>query len=110
MFGSELRRMRLDAGLSQDDLGRRAGYNGPSISRLESGDRMLSSLAKLKDIATVLGVKRGNKLIRAIVEDIELEDVVPIALDLDAMMTDPEVSDVRKRAIARSVRVMLGVR
>jgi transcriptional regulator with XRE-family HTH domain len=38
-FGSELRRARSRAGLSQDQLGHRLGYSGAQVGKVETGER-----------------------------------------------------------------------
>jgi transcriptional regulator with XRE-family HTH domain len=38
-FGAELRRWRMAAGLSQDQLGQRLGYSGAQVGKVETGDR-----------------------------------------------------------------------
>jgi transcriptional regulator with XRE-family HTH domain len=51
-FGEALRQARLGAGLSQNELGRRAGINPGTINRLETGEReptgreMIAALAE----------------------------------------------------------------
>jgi transcriptional regulator with XRE-family HTH domain len=41
-FGAELRRARLAAGLSMDELGRDIHYSGAQVGRVENGDRLAS--------------------------------------------------------------------
>jgi transcriptional regulator with XRE-family HTH domain len=38
-FGAELRRARVAAGLSQDQLGQRLGYSGAQVGKVEMGER-----------------------------------------------------------------------
>lgn len=38
-FGAELRRARMAAGLSQEQLGQRVGYSGALVGKVETGDR-----------------------------------------------------------------------
>jgi transcriptional regulator with XRE-family HTH domain len=38
-FGAELRRIRMEAGLSQEQLGQRIGYSGTLIGKVEIGER-----------------------------------------------------------------------
>jgi len=38
-FGAELRRARMAAGLSQEQLGQRVGYSGEQVAKAETGDR-----------------------------------------------------------------------
>lgn len=38
-FGAELRRIRMEAGLSQEQLGQRIGYSGTLIGKVEIGQR-----------------------------------------------------------------------
>lgn len=50
-FGANLRRIRLDAGLTQMELSNRSGLDMAEISRLESGvrDVRLSTIVRLAD-------------------------------------------------------------
>jgi transcriptional regulator with XRE-family HTH domain len=50
-FGANLRRLRLDAGLTQMELSNRSGLDMAEISRLETGlrDVRLSTIARLAD-------------------------------------------------------------
>ena len=41
-FGAELRRFRVEAGLSQEQLGQRIGYSGTMIGKIETGERATS--------------------------------------------------------------------
>ncbi len=38
-YGAELRRARMEAGLSQDQLGQRIGYSGTMVGKIETGER-----------------------------------------------------------------------
>jgi transcriptional regulator with XRE-family HTH domain len=38
-FGAELRRLRVEAGLSQEVLGQRIGYSGTMVGKIETGER-----------------------------------------------------------------------
>ena len=59
-MGAEIRRLRIDAGLSQRRLGELAGLDHAFLSRIERGDRE-PSLAVLVAVATALG---GNLNLR----------------------------------------------
>lgn len=50
-FGGNLRRLRLDAGLTQMELSNRSGLDMAEISRLETGlrDVRLSTIVRLAD-------------------------------------------------------------
>jgi transcriptional regulator with XRE-family HTH domain len=52
--GSVLRLARRAHGWNQTELGRRAGYTQSGISRLESGNRKITDVGKLRHLATVL--------------------------------------------------------
>jgi transcriptional regulator with XRE-family HTH domain len=41
-FGAELRRWRMSAGLSQEQLGQRVGYSAAQVGKVETGDRASS--------------------------------------------------------------------
>lgn len=60
-LGSRVRAVRVELGLTQEDLGDRAGMAAESVSRLESG-RLNLSLIKLEGIAGALGVSVGDLL------------------------------------------------
>ena len=51
-----LRRIRLDAGLRQEDLAQRLGKPQPYVSRYESGERRLDIL-ELREVCLALRVK-----------------------------------------------------
>ncbi|MBX3125539.1 MAG: helix-turn-helix domain-containing protein [Polyangiaceae bacterium] len=60
-LGSRVRAVRVELGLTQEDLGDRAGVAAESISRLEAG-RMNLSVVKLEGIAAALGVSVADLL------------------------------------------------
>lgn len=53
-IATEIRRVRVDAGLTQGELARRAGTTQSALSRMESG-RVLPSIASLANIAEATG-------------------------------------------------------
>lgn len=53
--GVEIRRARIEAGLSQSELAKILGTQQPAISRLEAG-RALPSFRTLDEIARALGM------------------------------------------------------
>ncbi len=53
-FGEALRRARLAAGLSQNELGRRAGINPGTINRLETGEREPTGREQVVALAAAL--------------------------------------------------------
>src|SRR5262249_13162166 len=55
-FGSELRRLRLHAGLSQEALAERAGLSAASIAAYERGRRQRPYVNTLAALATALGL------------------------------------------------------
>lgn len=59
-FGPLLRRLRVDAGLSQPRLGRACGLNPTFISRLESGERT-PRRDSLAAIITALGISPDQR-------------------------------------------------
>lgn len=58
-FAENLRRLRNDAGISQEELGSRAGIQMADISRYESGNRdaRITTVARLADALGVHIVK-----------------------------------------------------
>ena len=60
-LGSRVRAVRVELGLTQEDLADRAGIAAESVSRLESG-RLNLSVVKLEGIAAALGVSVGELL------------------------------------------------
>ena len=50
-------RLRIEAGMTQKDLARKAGTSQPSIARLESGSYHNLSLSFLRRVGTALHVK-----------------------------------------------------
>lgn len=55
-FGEALRRARQAAGLSQNELGRRAGINPGTINRLETGERGPTGREQVAALAEALGL------------------------------------------------------
>jgi transcriptional regulator with XRE-family HTH domain len=55
-FGAVLRQVRQSKGLTQQQVGRLAGYSAATISRFETGVRRLADVATLRHLATVLEV------------------------------------------------------
>jgi transcriptional regulator with XRE-family HTH domain len=53
-LASCLRQRRLDAGVTQRELGERIGFAQPAIARIESG-RALPTISTLQRMATALG-------------------------------------------------------
>lgn len=62
-IGLRVRELRLQAGITQARLGELAGAHANTITQLEVGGLENISLAKLDDIATILG-ERVDVLIR----------------------------------------------
>lgn len=60
-FGERLRRERLAAGLSQNELGRRAGINPGTINRLEAGERAPTGQEQVLALAAALGLPPGRR-------------------------------------------------
>lgn len=56
MFGSNLKKLREDAGLSQEQLGEVIGVSKSTIGMYEQGKRMPNTNTILKDIASYFGV------------------------------------------------------
>jgi transcriptional regulator with XRE-family HTH domain len=60
-FGQQLRRFRLQSGLTQEQLARRVGLSRTSITNLENGVQHVS-LHHLFDLARAVGVSAGELL------------------------------------------------
>lgn len=61
MIGKRLAELREQAGLSQEDLGVRAGLHGMSISKIERGV-VQPKLATVNALARALGLEPGELL------------------------------------------------
>jgi transcriptional regulator with XRE-family HTH domain len=82
-FGEALRRARLTAGLSQNELGRRAKVNPGTINRLEAGEREPTGREQVEALAIGLDLAPAE-ITRLIVA----AGFVPLAMErLD--VTDP---------------------
>lgn len=55
-LGKLVRQARLNAGLTQTQLGRRIGYSHASISRLENGKQSLRDTGLLRSLSAALGL------------------------------------------------------
>jgi transcriptional regulator with XRE-family HTH domain len=64
-FGAELRRTRMEAGLSQEQLGQRIGYSGTLIGKVEIGER-----APSEDLAGRCDEALGTKGLLARIYDL----------------------------------------
>jgi transcriptional regulator with XRE-family HTH domain len=64
-FGAELRRTRMEAGLSQEQLGQRIGYSGTLIGKIEIGQR-----APSEDLAARCDEALGTKGLLARIYDL----------------------------------------
>lgn len=62
-FGSVLRRLRSEAGLTQESLGAKSRLHRNYVGMLERGERV-PSLATLESLARVLGL-RPHELVKA---------------------------------------------
>jgi transcriptional regulator with XRE-family HTH domain len=60
-FGERLRRERVAAGLSQNELGRRAGVNPGTINRLETGERAPTGRDQALALAEALGLPPAGR-------------------------------------------------
>lgn len=58
-FGGQLRRLRLDAGLTQEELGEAIGLNQQRISMYERGLHLPEREEVIIDLANALGVSPG---------------------------------------------------
>lgn len=61
VFGAALRRRRIAAGLSQEELAERAGLSVRGISDLERGARTTPRLATLRMLADALGLDDAGR-------------------------------------------------
>lgn len=55
-LGQVVRKARLAAGLTQEQLGRRVGYSHASISRMEKGRQPLRDVEVLRALSKALGI------------------------------------------------------
>jgi transcriptional regulator with XRE-family HTH domain len=58
-FGANLRKIRLDNGISQEDLADRAGLHRTYLSSVERGERNVT-LATVEKLAKALGVSMSK--------------------------------------------------
>jgi transcriptional regulator with XRE-family HTH domain len=58
-LGEELRHARLEAGLSQSDVGRTVGVSGTHVGRLERGEVQGASVDIIARLCAVLGMRLG---------------------------------------------------
>jgi transcriptional regulator with XRE-family HTH domain len=68
VFGSELRRDRIKAGLTQEGLASRAGLHRTHISLLERGKR-IPNLGTVIEISEALGME-PDELVRRVVDSV----------------------------------------
>jgi transcriptional regulator with XRE-family HTH domain len=61
-LGMTLKKLRMEAGLTQEELAKKGGVTYAYISMLESGAKTNPSLALLKKLAKALKVKVGELL------------------------------------------------
>jgi len=61
-LGDMLKKLRVERGLTQEQLGKRVGVSDAYITMLESGTRKNPSLPLLKRLAKALKVKVGRLL------------------------------------------------
>lgn len=59
MFGQNVRKIRLDKGLTQEELAESAGISQVQIARIEAG-KINTSISTVVAIAKALGVKEGE--------------------------------------------------
>lgn len=71
MIGKRLAELREQAGLSQEDLGVRAGLHGMSISKIERGV-VQPKLATVEALARALGLELADLLTAPEVEPAEV--------------------------------------
>ncbi len=64
--GDLLRQLRLERGLSQDELRRRCGFHRKTLQRAENGRPV--SLATLRRLSADLGVRARGRLILRVVD------------------------------------------
>jgi transcriptional regulator with XRE-family HTH domain len=64
-FGAELRRLRMETGLSQEQLGQRIGYSGTMVGKIETGER-----APSEDLAEGCDEALGTKGLLARIYDL----------------------------------------
>lgn len=64
-LGQRLKTLREDRGWSQNELARRAGVHGVSISRWERGERTEITLSQFVKLADALGVSLDDLLGRS---------------------------------------------
>lgn len=96
-LGDFLKKIRLEKGLSQRELADKSGISNSEISRIESGERQLSSPAVLKSLAFALNVSYSDFYKAAGYVDEPVEKPI-IADHIDGIgdLTEEELEDVKK--------------
>lgn len=122
--GRLIRRARLDAGLTQSELARRAGISQPSLAQMEKGTRTPSDemlervlraadyrpsipLADFADQISALAAKRGIERVRVFGSTVRGEDHFDSDIDL-LVSARPHVDLLDLAMFAEEVRVMTG--
>lgn len=76
-IGERIKKLRLELGLSQQELARKAGVRRPTISELESGKQQGLNVDTARRLARALGV--GIDYLAGTWEDLE-EEFLPAAV------------------------------
>lgn len=61
-FGEKIRKYRWDHRLSIDDLSKKAGVSAPTLMNFEKNNFENTSIKKIMDIASVLGIQISLKI------------------------------------------------
>ena len=99
LVGKQVRKAREELGISQETLGDKTDYAGPTISQLESGQFRIS-LESLERVAKVL----NKPLSFFLPEDMEKDYTLPSKLTA----VERELAEIKKTITKRAVRVREG--
>ena len=92
-----LKKSRLEKGLSQRELADKSGISNSEISRIEAGERQLSSPVILKSLAFALNVPYTEFIIEAgYIEDSTVKPIIASHVDGVEELTNDELEDVKK--------------
>jgi len=109
-FGEAVLLWRLQRGLTQEELARRAGVPRPNLSAIERGQREVS-LKTLRALAVALGVRPGV-LVDGIVPQEEAGGLSREAMEriADAVVRNAPLAEPKEQALADRLKYLVGSR
>ncbi len=101
MLHDELKKARLDAGLTMEDAGRLLGLSQSTLSRIEAGDTGVSS-QRLADLASAYGVSPSSLLDGSAVRSMSESDIARMGMVVEFM--EEALADITPRPAPHEVR------